>query len=136
MCFAHNKRIRSVQLGNEVFQYLPVGLFILKSSHSSARLTTLFTTKGSAKTIAKITQWSVKFLEINFQTEQAACCAKVCSRMQQNICPAFLMHVSQGLLISKQYINAYICSCTKWFKVMLLFFLYAPPPLLFSLTTG
>lgn len=69
MCFAHNKRIQSILLGNGIFRYLPVGLFILKSSHSSARLTTLFTTKGSAKTIAKITQWSVMFLEINFQTE-------------------------------------------------------------------
>lgn len=55
-------------MGTVVFPPLPADLALhLEVQSLCAGLTGLFTTKGSAKTAAKIALWSVVFLEINFQ---------------------------------------------------------------------
>lgn len=55
-------------VGSVVFPPFPVDLALhLEVQSLCARLTVLFTKKGSAGTTAKIALWSVVFLEIHFQ---------------------------------------------------------------------
>lgn len=103
ICLPHNKRSSSSLVGSAVFLYLPVGLTVNFEVQSlCAQLTTLFTTKGSAKTTAKIAQWSVMFLEINFQTAQLPA---VRSFMIE--CLSRLPQVAQDSLIKKEYVLKY-----------------------------
>lgn len=70
MSVPRNEGCSKHTMGTGVFLYLPVDLALHFEVQSlRAQLTALFTTKCSAKTTAKIAQWSVVFLEINFQTE-------------------------------------------------------------------
>lgn len=90
-------RMLELTTGTAVLPYLPEDLALhLEVWSLCSRLTMLFTTKGSARTTAKIALWSVVFLEINFQAAVRRFMAD---------CLSSLLEVAQDLFMHEQGVS-------------------------------